>query len=77
MRASEQAHEYHKQMHAFTDEMERLFIVVILMLLGGAVVHGLLLPLTWAGRGARGGAGAGGAAGAGLSGAAGHRAHGR
>ncbi|GAA4372262.1 cation:proton antiporter [Hymenobacter koreensis] len=47
LRSYERKHEYHKQMHAFTDQMERLLIVVILILLGGAIMHGLLSPLTW------------------------------
>ncbi|RYU79119.1 cation:proton antiporter [Hymenobacter persicinus] len=46
LRSYERAHEYHKQMHAFTDQMERLFIVVILILFGGALMSGLLKPLT-------------------------------
>jgi NhaP-type Na+/H+ or K+/H+ antiporter len=49
LRARERKHEYHKQMHAFTDQMERLLIVVILILFGGALVDGLLAPLTWSG----------------------------
>ncbi|WP_400192181.1 cation:proton antiporter [Hymenobacter sp. B81] len=47
LRSYERKHEYHKQMHAFTDQLERLLIVIILILLGGAIVHGLLAPLTW------------------------------
>ncbi|TGE25490.1 sodium:proton antiporter [Hymenobacter aquaticus] len=49
LRSRERRHEYHKHMHAFTDQLERLFIVVILILFGGAVVRGLLAPLTWPG----------------------------
>jgi NhaP-type Na+/H+ or K+/H+ antiporter len=49
LRSRERKHEYHKQMHAFTDQLERLLIVVILMLFGGALAGGLLAPLTWAG----------------------------
>ncbi|MBC6991085.1 cation:proton antiporter [Hymenobacter sp. BT491] len=51
LRSYERKHEYHKQMHAFTDQLERLLIVVILILLGGAIVSGLLSSLTWAGVG--------------------------
>ncbi len=47
LRGRESKHEYHKQMHAFTDQMERLLIVVILILFGGAIAGGLLAPLTW------------------------------
>ena len=49
LRSHERKHEYHRQMHAFTDQMERLLIVVILILFGGAIANGLLLPLTWSG----------------------------
>ncbi|MBC6609285.1 cation:proton antiporter [Hymenobacter sp. BT507] len=47
LRGNEKAHEYHQQMHAFTDQLERLFIVVILVLFGGALANGLLATLTW------------------------------
>lgn len=49
LRSRERKHEYHRQMHAFTDQMERLFIVVILLVLGAAVADGLLRALTWPG----------------------------
>jgi NhaP-type Na+/H+ or K+/H+ antiporter len=49
LRGHERKHEYHKQMHAFTDQLERLLIVIVLMLFGGAVATGLLASLTWSG----------------------------
>ncbi|MDU0372418.1 cation:proton antiporter [Hymenobacter endophyticus] len=49
LRTHERSHEYHTEMHEFTDQLERLLIVVILILFGGAIVRGLLEPLTWAG----------------------------
>jgi NhaP-type Na+/H+ or K+/H+ antiporter len=49
LRAHERSHEYHTEMHEFTDQLERLLIVVILLLFGGAIVRGLLAPLTWTG----------------------------
>jgi NhaP-type Na+/H+ or K+/H+ antiporter len=49
LRGRERKHEYHKLMHAFTDQMERLFIVAILILLGGAIANGLFNALTWPG----------------------------
>ena len=49
LRSRERRHEYHRLMHAFTDQMERLLIVVILILLGGAIAGGLLRALTWQG----------------------------
>jgi sodium/hydrogen antiporter len=49
MRQHERSHEYHQEMHDFSDQIERLLIVVILILFGGALVHGLLKTLTWQG----------------------------
>ena len=49
LRNRERKHEYHRLMHAFTDQLERLLIVVILILFGAAVASGLLAPLTWGG----------------------------
>jgi len=49
LRSHERSHEYHTEMHEFTDQLERLFIVVILILFGGALANGLLAPLTWHG----------------------------
>ncbi|MCR5889274.1 cation:proton antiporter [Hymenobacter sp. J193] len=51
LRTHERSHEYHTEMHEFTDQLERLLIVVILILFGGALVRGLLEPLTWRGVG--------------------------
>ncbi|MDO7876707.1 cation:proton antiporter [Hymenobacter sp. ASUV-10] len=49
VRSKERKHEYHKQMHTFSDQLERLFIVVILTCLGAAIAGGLLRALTWQG----------------------------
>jgi len=49
LRSKERTHEYHKQMHTFSDQLERLFIVVILTCLGAAIAGGLLHALTWQG----------------------------
>ena len=49
LRTHERSHEYHTEMHEFTDQLERLFIVAILILFGGALARGLLAPLTWSG----------------------------
>lgn len=49
LRSKERTHEYHKQMHTFSDQLERLFIVVILTCLGAAIAGGLLRALTWQG----------------------------
>ncbi|MGH3912684.1 MAG: cation:proton antiporter [Pseudonocardiaceae bacterium] len=47
IRASERSHEYHQVLHNFVEQIERLLTVLLLVLLGGAVVGGLLAPLTW------------------------------
>ena len=48
IRASERTHEYHQVLHHFVEQIERLLLVLLLVLLGGAIVRGLLEPLTWA-----------------------------
>jgi NhaP-type Na+/H+ or K+/H+ antiporter len=47
IRAAERSHEYHQVLHDFAEQIERLLTVLLLLLLGGAVVGGLLEPLTW------------------------------
>jgi sodium/hydrogen antiporter len=40
-------HKYHRKLHSFTDEIERILVAVILMLFGGTLVRGILDHLTW------------------------------
>ncbi|MGI5216193.1 cation:proton antiporter [Plantactinospora sp. CA-290183] len=47
IRAAERSHEYHQVLHNFAEQVERLLTVMLLLLFGGAVVTGLLAPLTW------------------------------
>jgi NhaP-type Na+/H+ or K+/H+ antiporter len=47
IRASERSHSYHQVLHDFTEQIERLLTVLLLLLFGGAVVNGLLASLTW------------------------------
>jgi NhaP-type Na+/H+ or K+/H+ antiporter len=47
IRASERGHEYHQVLHDFVEQVERLLTVLLLVLFGGALVGGLLSPLTW------------------------------
>lgn len=45
----ERNHHYHKEMHDFTDQMERLLMVIVLIPFGGSLAKGLLDHLTWQG----------------------------
>lgn len=47
IRNSEMQHRYHKKVHNFTDQVERLLLAIILILFGGALVNGILAPITW------------------------------
>lgn len=47
LRDYEREHEYHKVLHQFSEEVERLLMAVLLILLGGAIVTGLFEHLTW------------------------------
>jgi sodium/hydrogen antiporter len=45
----ERHHHYHKEMHDFTDQMERLLMVIVLIPFGGSLVKGMFDELTWQG----------------------------
>ena len=45
LRASHRDHEFNVQMHDLTEQVERLAMMVLLLLFGGALVGGLLSPL--------------------------------
>ena len=47
IRASERDHEFHQEMHDFSDQIERLLMMLLLVLFGGALANGLLSSLTW------------------------------
>ena len=47
LRRSEPYHDYHSKLHDMTEELERFLMALLLVLLGGAVVGGVLSPLTW------------------------------
>lgn len=49
IRAAEREHEYHDRLHDFVDQAERLLLMVLLVLFGGAIAGGLLAPLSWTG----------------------------
>jgi NhaP-type Na+/H+ or K+/H+ antiporter len=49
MRDAERQHDYHDRLHDFAEQTERLLMMVLLVLFGGALAGGLLAPLDWAG----------------------------
>lgn len=46
-RHAEKTHKYHAMLHAFTDQIERLLLGVLLIFFGGSLVSGILEPLNW------------------------------
>ncbi len=47
MRAYERQHKFHRKLHEFTDQIERILLGIILILFGGALVSGIFDKLTW------------------------------
>lgn len=47
IRAAEHTHGYHRVLHSYVEQLERLMTVVILVLLGGAIARGLLAGIGW------------------------------
>ena len=47
IRAAEREHSYHRVLHNYVEQLERLLTVVVLFLFGGAVATGLLDDLRW------------------------------
>lgn len=48
LRAAERNHKYHQTLHDFSEQLERLMMMVLLVLFGGAISSGgLLFALTW------------------------------
>ncbi|HET6604279.1 MAG TPA: cation:proton antiporter [Xanthomonadaceae bacterium] len=47
IRAWERNHEFHEELHHFTELIERLLMMLVLVLFGGALARGLLSTLTW------------------------------
>jgi NhaP-type Na+/H+ or K+/H+ antiporter len=47
LRHKERSHHYRARLHEFSEQLERLFMMVLLVLFGGALAGGLLAPLTW------------------------------
>ena len=49
LRATERGHVFHEKLHSFAEQLERLLMMVLLVLFGGALARGLLAPLDGAG----------------------------
>ncbi|MGR0160885.1 cation:proton antiporter [Paenarthrobacter nitroguajacolicus] len=47
IRSAEHNHSYHRVLHSYVEQLERLMTVVILVLLGGAIARGLLEGIGW------------------------------
>jgi sodium/hydrogen antiporter len=47
LRRQERSHHYRARLHEFSEQLERLLMMVLLVLFGGALAGGLLAPLTW------------------------------
>jgi NhaP-type Na+/H+ or K+/H+ antiporter len=46
-RSAHREHDFQVQMHEVTEQVERIAMMVLLLLFGGALVRGLLAPVTW------------------------------
>lgn len=47
LRNEEMEHRLHRKLHAFSDQIERILVAITLLLFGGALVNGILKPITW------------------------------
>ena len=47
IRMAERDHGYHRVLHTFVEQIERVLTVVVIVLLGGAVARGLLADIGW------------------------------
>ena len=47
LRHAHRSHEFQREMHDFTEQIERIAMMAGLLLFGGALVNGLLAPLGW------------------------------
>ncbi len=47
IRGAEHTHGYHRVLHSYVEQLERLMTVIILVLLGGAMARGLLTGIGW------------------------------
>lgn len=47
LRNAERNHEYHEALHDFSEQIERLLMMLVLVLFGGAITTGLFANITW------------------------------
>lgn len=47
LRTYERKDEYHNRLHAFSDQIERILVAIMLILFGGSLVRGIMNGLTW------------------------------
>ena len=47
LRHTERSHDFHESLHTFSEQIEKLLMMVVLVLFGGAIGGGLLSSLTW------------------------------
>lgn len=47
LRNYELEHKYHKKLHDFTDQVERILVSIVLIMFGGSIIYGILSPLNW------------------------------
>lgn len=47
IRNYEMQHEYHKTLHSFTDQTEKILMIILLLLFGGSLSIGILDSLSW------------------------------
>lgn len=47
LRNFEFGHRYHKKLHSFSDQIERILVAIVLILFGGSLAHGILSELNW------------------------------
>lgn len=47
LRGYERNHKYHNRLHAFSDQIERILVAIMLILFGGSLVRGIMNSLTW------------------------------
>lgn len=47
LRGYEREHKYHNRLHAFSDQIERILVAIMLILFGGSLVRGILNGLSW------------------------------